>query len=709
MEKIAVLGGGMSAMTAVFEITEQPDWQDKYDITVYQLGWRIGGKGASGRNTKYHQRIEEHGLHLWFGFYENSFNLMQRAYGAMNPPANAAFQSWKDAFKPLNQTILEDYFEGRWENWLIDLPTNGLVPGEAENEPKTPYDYIAEIMSMLHNLFGFHGDTIAASQPNGCLGYLVGAFVKVMESAEATLLEDMRKHVKQKNADTFEKDSEHHNSLLNMMDRFIKWIENLIGSAIDHIPLLRRLLQAADFGFAVIRGMIADDVIVEGFDVINQYEFTEWVLRHGMQESNRGSVVMRATYDFVFGFRNGDASQRDVAAGVMLRGAMRSAFDTRGSVIWKMQAGMGDTVFTPFYKVLKDRGVKFQFFRRVKNLKLSDDKKSVRAIEMARQVDLKGDEYDPLIPVTGMDGKVLDCWPSEPLYDQIDDKQSAKLQAEDIDLENFYTAWEDVGEETLVVGEQFDKVIFGIPIASVKYLCQELIEAEPKWQTMVDHLATVQTQAMQLWCTPTTHDMGWTISDNPIVNTYVEPVNTWADMSHLLPRETWSPDTNDRPHNVSYFGGVMLENEDLPRDHTFKQKMDEIAKNNMLMFLQDNFGFLVPDAASLDNPSGLDWETLFTEHNLENYLRFDDQYWRANVSPSERYTMSAADTVQYRIRADETGFDNLVITGDWIDNGFNTPGCIESCAISGLQACRAITGAPAYIYGESDFPPVREE
>ena len=48
-QKIAVLGGGLGALSAVFELTEQSNWQDYYDITVYQLGWRLGGKGASGR------------------------------------------------------------------------------------------------------------------------------------------------------------------------------------------------------------------------------------------------------------------------------------------------------------------------------------------------------------------------------------------------------------------------------------------------------------------------------------------------------------------------------------------------------------------------------------------------------------------------------------------------------------------------------------
>ena len=83
--KIAVLGGGCGSMAAVWELTEIPGWQEKFDITVYQMGWRLGGKCASGRNAAAGQRIEEHGLHVWAGFYENGFKLMQQAYAALPP------------------------------------------------------------------------------------------------------------------------------------------------------------------------------------------------------------------------------------------------------------------------------------------------------------------------------------------------------------------------------------------------------------------------------------------------------------------------------------------------------------------------------------------------------------------------------------------------------------------------------------------------
>ena len=79
-QKIAVLGGGVSAMTAAVYLTEQDDWQSRYDITVYQQGWRLGGKGASGRNSQFGERIEEHGLHVWFGAYVNSFKTIEKVY-----------------------------------------------------------------------------------------------------------------------------------------------------------------------------------------------------------------------------------------------------------------------------------------------------------------------------------------------------------------------------------------------------------------------------------------------------------------------------------------------------------------------------------------------------------------------------------------------------------------------------------------------------
>ena len=46
--RVAVIGGGCASMAAVFELS-RPEHGGRFEVTVYQQGWRLGGKGASGR------------------------------------------------------------------------------------------------------------------------------------------------------------------------------------------------------------------------------------------------------------------------------------------------------------------------------------------------------------------------------------------------------------------------------------------------------------------------------------------------------------------------------------------------------------------------------------------------------------------------------------------------------------------------------------
>src|SRR3990172_9578104 len=97
--KVAVLGGGVGSMVTAFELTGSAALREKYDVTVYQMGRRLGGNGASGRNMDRQARIEEHGLHIWFGFYENAFNCIRRCYEELGRAPGTPLASWKDAFK----------------------------------------------------------------------------------------------------------------------------------------------------------------------------------------------------------------------------------------------------------------------------------------------------------------------------------------------------------------------------------------------------------------------------------------------------------------------------------------------------------------------------------------------------------------------------------------------------------------------------------
>ena len=336
-------------------------------------------------------------------------------------------------------------------------------------------------------------------------------------------------------------------------------------------------------------------------------------------------------------------------------------FDYKGAVFWKMQAGMGDTVFTPLYEVLRARGVRFEFFHKLENVGLSADNARIETLRLSKQAPLAAgrDVYDPLVVVKG-----LGCWPSEPLYEQLDPDVAHELQTRGIDLESYYNGWR--GETvTLTREKQFDLVVLGMPPAALAKVAPELAAASPTWAAMVRDVKSVATQAMQLWLTPTLSQLGWT-GGSPILDAYVEPQNTWGDMPQLLPREDWDP-AKTPPQTLAYFCGPLL---DLPETPDLPAKALEAVTAGSTAWASANLPGLWPNFAWPEATS---------------------KYFRANVEPSERYVLSVKGSNGSRLAPGKSGFENLFLAGDWTDNGFNA-GCIEAATMSGLLCVRAMTG-----------------
>ena len=44
-KRVAVLGGGVASLASVWELVHR---SEDVEVTVYQMGWRLGGKCASG-------------------------------------------------------------------------------------------------------------------------------------------------------------------------------------------------------------------------------------------------------------------------------------------------------------------------------------------------------------------------------------------------------------------------------------------------------------------------------------------------------------------------------------------------------------------------------------------------------------------------------------------------------------------------------------
>ncbi len=719
-EKIAILGGGVAAMTAAFYLTDQPGWRNHYDITVYQMGWRLGGKGASGRNAQHGQRIEEHGLHIWFGFYDNAFKTMQRAYELLDRPDGAPLQTWRDAFKEQHFITLTEFVAGQCRLWPIDTPPMPGEPGDGDEKldpwriTLTGYEWVKQWLGALCEHHAPQAQR-ALSPAGGHAGWL----------------HDLAERV-ERDVEEFASDV---NACFDALHMFAKALPSELHGPADHAlqaaalkatrewarqafaeraeasdvdDELRRLYICVDLALTSMIGMFEDGVFTHGFDVINNEDFYAWLTRHGANPKlTVHSAPVRGFYDLVFAYEDGDFARPNIEAGTMLRGMMRVAFDYHGSIMWKMQAGMGDVVFTPFYELLERRGVKFEFFHKVEELVPAMNGDTVDQIRLTRQVELASGvaAYDPLVDVRG-----LPCWPSTPNYSQLAPAQAALLQQANINLESNWSDWPQVYQQafgqplpgvTLQRGADFDRVIFGISVAAVEQLCPQLVARSPALQACTANVKAVATQAYQTWMVPDLRQLGWTLlgrdAQEPVLSGFSEPFDTWAPMDQLLCREAWPP--NLAPKNVSYFCS-SLPGPDYPpvTDHGFPARMAEQVKQAAKAQLNQRIGALWPDAVTAQ---GFDWACLFDTSDAHGEQRFDSQYWRANVDPSERYVLSLVDSSQYRLRTDGTGFRNFYVAGDWIRTGLNA-GCVEAAAMAGMQTARAICGHPAVIVGDTD-------
>ena len=202
---------------------------------------------------------------------------------------------------------------------------------------------------------------------------------------------------------------------------------------------------------------------------------------------------------------------------------------------------------------------------------------------------------------------------------------------------------------------------------------------------MTQGLGTVATQAMQLWLSVDEGSLGSPLVDSTMSG-YPGVFHTHASMSHLLDVEQWP--LKDRPASILYFCHALATDE--PPDRTDAEyphrELARVRAERSPRSCVTTWRFAFPRARA-----GADfrWDLLCGAGSAIGPARLDAQFLRANVDPSDRYVLSLPGTGRHRLRADESGYDNLVLAGDWIDSGLNA-GCIEAAVISGVQAANAV-------------------
>jgi uncharacterized protein with NAD-binding domain and iron-sulfur cluster len=699
--EVAIIGGGCGSMAAAFELTK-PEHAGKYHVTVYQMGWRLGGKGASGRGPS--DRIEEHGLHLWMGFYENAFRLMRECYAELGrDPSSCRIASWTDAFKPNHFNAVADRTPGgEWLAWTAYFPPLPGLPGDPDQPPPrwTIADYLART-AMLSRYFlnGIRvraGDAAAepvtAVPPGGSPGAVwegIGRFVRYGQIATLTAANEALRFLE---------------AAFGLVPQFredllIRFTEAISGAVRGQIEALivrdnetRRLWEMWDLALAVIRGALRHRLLTDprGFDAVNDYDCREWLRLNGASERSINSAFIRGLYDLAFAYEDGDVTRPRIAAGDALRGTLRSFFTYRGAFFWKMQSGMGDVVFAPLYEVLRKRGATFRFFHRLDNVGISDgapgERPFVNKLDFSVQADLTGGDYDPLVDVRG-----LPCWPSQPRWEQLIDGD--KLRRDGVDFESH---WQErrVRTKSLAVGVDFDLVVLGVSLGAVPYVCREIMARDARWRTMVEKVKTVPTQALQIWMRENMAELGW---NQPPVNIsgFVEPFDTWADMSHLIPDESF----REHVGAIAYFCSVLPDDPDSDgRRNPEAERRAEVARNAAL-FLSRDIKHLWP--AAVDARGEFRWDILVDaggdgprKKRAPPAGSLASQYVRANVSPSDRYVLSLPGSSRYRISPLDDTYDNLTVAGDWTDCGLNE-GCVEAAVMSGRLAAHALSRSPS--------------
>ncbi|MFT7598315.1 MAG: hypothetical protein ACI8TP_001236 [Acidimicrobiales bacterium] len=663
----------MAGLTTAWRLSD-PEVRDRVgDVTLYQRGFRLGGKGASSRGSN--GRIEEHGLHIWLGYYDNAFRVMRECYAELDRNAtapDAPIKTWRDAFSPAPHIGLDDLHEGSWSTWTAAFSANDLLPGEpiGETPVVTAVDMLRRSLRLVADFYQSLEWRSAEGQTRGAemlaatgIGAVAG-IAQLIESELGRLVPSVPS--------------------VGPLVALVERIRSSVMPLMEHHPPARRLWQLLDLVTAQIRGLLRDDLLRKGFETVDHLDYRSWVQGHGASPQTVESALVRGLYNLAFSHRGGDPRRTEFPAGLGLFLSMKTFFDFKGSIFWKMQAGMGDVVMAPLYQALRARGVRFEFFHRVEQLRLDASRTQVASVELGRQLRMRqpAATYDPLCDVDG-----LPCFPDHVDLDQVE----AGPDVHEHNLESFWCQWPDADTVRLERGRDYDELVLAIPVGMTQHLAGELVDADPRWRDMTTTMETIGTQAFQLWVTESEAALGWPETGTTVTN-YVDSYDTWASMTYLLDAEGWDDSTGSPPpKTLAYFCSSMkVDAVDDRTDAEQPRRARQRARADAISYIKNDLAHYWPHA--IDESGRFRWD-LLAGAEMDDERAFDSQFLTANVDPSDRYVQAVPSASHVRLRPDQSGFNGLHLAGDWTDCGLNA-GCIEAAVLSGICAANSVLGLP---------------
>lgn len=672
--RVVILGAGPAGLAAAWALTA-PEQRGRHDVTIYQLGWQAGGLCSTGRVAP-QMWVNQNGTHYLFGAYRNSFEICAEAYAELEAAGHREFGRYDEQFVARDRVVFAQFFRGTWTQWPVQFPTNPLRPGQGPASPG-PTEALAMALQWIVGIGAGSGLLASAQASDIPSGRWSRGLKALLRSAQAPMAEALASLVERGVQTVRGGLSPGRVRTLELALRGLRsGVSVLLGDSVDtHLAALRAWIiidLATTVGLGALE-LVRSEISFESLDDI---ELRDWLRQWGASRQSVDSPLVMGAYNAIAAYEDGDVKRPNVSAGVGLACIVHLLLRYSGSVAYQITWGIGDAFIAPIVAALRLRGVRFAFFHRVWDVVPDPTGEQLESIELERQVDLVGGDpfsYDPFVE---HDGRPV--WPDAPNWTQIEGGRRNGRR-----LDSFYQA-RTGARVSLRAGRDFDVAIGAMGSAVYRHCATGLVEQKPHWRRIVEDLRTVETQSLRLWFRPDLEGLGWPHGP-PITTSFAQPFATWEDPTPLLSTEHW----DTPPRTLAHLFGPLPHPRlypDLDSGDEYEAQQQAKAQMHAAAWMGDAIGHLWPGAADTRLGGAID-PTCLVHRQI-----------RANPGPLQAYTMITAGTLALRPRAEDSGYTNFLLAGDWTRNGFEV-GSFEGAVLSGYWASRAMSGYPAELRG----------
>jgi len=718
-QKVAILGGGPAACAAAFYLAQQ---KDRYEIDIYTQGWRLGGKCAAGRNARAANRIEEHGIHAFLGFYQNAFRTIREVYRTIDLPLDCDGVPFGKAFSGRLKVGLMDRHQDCWQYFRTPQEYNLRVPGEIPTD--TRWDYppfssifllkaLASLRQRIEAFFGNHhiprfGDgrsphrLAERSILRRVRHYLgISSETKIDEIVLHYLnrFEDQRLDAF---VDHIRRNTKRVRLLSQTLKIFRRWLRDTHKSDPNPSETAAFHWSCSDVALTGIIGVIDERVL--DFGELDDRDLRQWLLSHGLARENANCAGLTQVYMTLFA-NDDDVPEPDhLAAGVGLRWFFLIGFLYTGYPAYEFRYSSPETIFSPYYHALTSMGVRFHFFHHVQGFDIEDtpDGLALQGVRLQPQArPLAGSAgYDPLMRDFPKNPPGHEPWPSEPKWDLLE--RGDELRARGVNFEDVWGTWDtELQPIRLERGRDFDVCISGIPLAVMPKLAPDLFDPysplySRPWAAMAKTATVTRPVSAQLWAKQCASELySW---DLGLMTGYEAPEPSFGEFSHLIEREGWPADNT--PKFCAYHTGARVS---IPLLHAYPDANPD-ADGRLSRAWRDDFEAWL----------GKHYRRLYdrSPHTLDEFLaclsvpeergqlgveRLREQYFHVSVQPSDLYNLSPPGSTRFRLGQADSRCNYLLLCGDWTKTDLNC-GCVEAATQSGMFAARALSNRPSYVW-----------